>query len=319
MSLFSVVIPVYNGADYIARSVASALSQRGVRTEVIVIDDGSTDGSGAVAAKVDPSVRVHSCPNGGQAAARNLGIKLALGDFVAFLDADDWWADDKLQAQDELFQAEPALDVVFSDFRGVGPDGSASGWQGGLVEQLPTLGLSLSLRSRDGYSLSGSVADALICHTSFMHPSTMVVRRSVLAECGGFDASMSPAEDLELWIRLARDYKVGFVGRVVATIEQRPGSQGRQFLRMSEQVIRLYSGLRERSEGSPRVRSHIERYLEARHVAAGWHYRQAGNPQAARGHYWAALRKRPRLRTAVGLLRTYFPWPVAPGPVSTRI
>jgi glycosyltransferase involved in cell wall biosynthesis len=307
VSLFSVVIPVYNGAGYIARSVGSALRQRGVRTEVIVIDDGSTDGSGAVAANVDASVRVHRCVNGGQAAARNLGITLARGEFVAFLDADDWWEGDKLQAQDALFQADPALHVVFSDFRGVGPDGSPSGWQGGLVEQLPTLGLTLTRRTDDGYSLSGRVADALICHTSFMHPSTMVVRRSVLIECGGFDATMSPAEDLELWIRLARDYKAGFVGRVVATVDQRPGSQGRQFLRMSEQVIRLYSGLRERSEGSWHVRSHIERYLEARHVAAGWHYRQAGKQREARRHYWAALRKRPRLRTAVGLVRTYLP------------
>ncbi|HEY1186256.1 MAG TPA: glycosyltransferase family A protein, partial [Gemmata sp.] len=160
---FSVVIPVFNGARYIARSVASALGQQGVRHEVIVVDDGSADGSGDLVAALGPAVRlIRHESNRGLPAARNTGIRAARGERIAFLDSDDWWAADKLAAQGALFDAAPELGTVFCDFAGVDLGGRASGWQGGLVDQLPRFGLDLAPVCTGGYRLGGSVTHALI-------------------------------------------------------------------------------------------------------------------------------------------------------------
>jgi len=94
----SCIIPVHNGAAFISQAIESILLQHGAELELIVIDDGSTDGSGNIAATF-PSVTVHTKAQGGVAAARNAGLALASGDFVAFLDADDLWLPGKLAAQ----------------------------------------------------------------------------------------------------------------------------------------------------------------------------------------------------------------------------
>lgn len=94
----SCIIPVHNGAGFISQAIESIIHQHGAALQLIVIDDGSTDGSGDIAATF-PGVIVHTRPKGGVAAARNDGLRLATGDFVAFLDADDLWLPGKLAAQ----------------------------------------------------------------------------------------------------------------------------------------------------------------------------------------------------------------------------
>jgi len=94
----SCIIPVHNGAAFISQAIESVLCQHGAELQLLVIDDGSTDGSGDIAATF-PGVTVHSRPRGGVAAARNDGLNLATGEFIAFLDADDLWLPGKLAAQ----------------------------------------------------------------------------------------------------------------------------------------------------------------------------------------------------------------------------
>lgn len=306
--MMSVVIPVYNGAPYIQRSVKSALNQVGVVHEVIVIDDGSTDGSGELAEKVDPGVRVIRTPNAGQAAARNRGIKEAKGEIVAFLDADDWWSEDKLASQASVFASDAKLDVVITDFTGVDTDGRPQGWQGGLVQQLAERGLSVVPISEFSYIVSGAISHVLIRYTSFMHPSAVAVRKALLNHVGGFDESMTPAEDYELWIRLGRSGHLGLVGRNLVTTEARSGSQGRRVVRMNEQLLRVYSGVLDQFPELPtHLREHVLNEIRTKHIALGWHYRTSGDMQIARRHYRAALKMRPRIRTLAQLLRTYLP------------
>src|ERR1019366_2789020 len=87
----SVIIPAYNAGQRIARAIASALAQTRPVLEIIVVDDGSTDDTAKVASSFGPPVQVTSKPNGGPASARNLAASLAQGDWLAMLDADDWW------------------------------------------------------------------------------------------------------------------------------------------------------------------------------------------------------------------------------------
>jgi len=112
-SLVSVIIPVYNGKRYLAEAIESVLAQTYQPIEVIVIDDGSTDGSDRVVKRFSPLVQYFYQPNSGLGAARNSGVDLAKGDYLAFLDADDIWIKDKLMLQMAAFQGNPGLDFVF--------------------------------------------------------------------------------------------------------------------------------------------------------------------------------------------------------------
>ena len=111
--LVSVIIPVYNCEKYLAEAIESVLAQTYQPLEIIVIDDGSTDGSAEVAKSFGPTVQYCFQVNSGTAAARNRGIELAKGDFFAFLDADDLWVEDKLTNQMAAFTNNPNLDIVY--------------------------------------------------------------------------------------------------------------------------------------------------------------------------------------------------------------
>jgi glycosyltransferase involved in cell wall biosynthesis len=107
------MIGVYNGAPYLGEAIESVLAQTHEPVELIVVDDGSTDGSGAIAGAYGPRLRCIRQERGGMAAARNRAVEAASGDFFAFLDADDRFPPDKLERQLEIFEQNPELDVVY--------------------------------------------------------------------------------------------------------------------------------------------------------------------------------------------------------------
>jgi glycosyltransferase involved in cell wall biosynthesis len=109
----SVIIPIYNAEKYLAEAINSVLAQNYHPLEIILVDDGSTDGSAEVARQFGAVAQYHYQPNSGAAAARNWGISVAQGEFLAFLDADDVWLDGKLERQMRAFADDPTLDMVF--------------------------------------------------------------------------------------------------------------------------------------------------------------------------------------------------------------
>lgn len=111
--LVSVVIPVYNGEKYLAQAIESVLAQTYTGTEIIVIDDGSTDRSAEVARSFSETVSYYYQPNSGSGAARNTGIQRAQGNLLAFLDADDLWIKGKLSLQMPALGSDSAPDMVF--------------------------------------------------------------------------------------------------------------------------------------------------------------------------------------------------------------
>jgi glycosyltransferase involved in cell wall biosynthesis len=113
----SIIIPVYNGERYLAEAIESILAQTYQPVEVIVVDDGSTDKSASIARQFGPPVRCFAQANAGIGAARNHGVELAQGIFLAFLDADDLWMKDKLTLQMAALQANSGLEAVFGHVR----------------------------------------------------------------------------------------------------------------------------------------------------------------------------------------------------------
>lgn len=112
-ALVSVIVPAYDDGRWIGEALESILRQTRRADEVIVVDDGSTDDTAAVVARYGPPVRYERQTHAGAGAARNRGVEMAQGDYLAFLDADDLWMDDKLERQLAALAAEPGLDALF--------------------------------------------------------------------------------------------------------------------------------------------------------------------------------------------------------------
>jgi glycosyltransferase involved in cell wall biosynthesis len=110
--LVSAIIPVFNGERYLGEAIRSIQAQSNPAGELVVIDDGSSDGSAALAQRLAPEARYFHQPNQGAGAARNLGASVARGRFLAFLDADDLWPVDKLARQLAAFQSESSADII---------------------------------------------------------------------------------------------------------------------------------------------------------------------------------------------------------------
>jgi glycosyltransferase involved in cell wall biosynthesis len=186
----SVIIPTFNRRDLVSRALASVLLQEDADFEVLVVDDRSTDGTyDALRSLGDPRVRVLRQPsNRGVSAARNRGIAEARAPWVAFLDDDDFWAEDRLARHLEV-AASSAADWVYGPVFVVREDGE-------VVGRIPaTDDLGMTERLRGG--------------TASVTPSTVSVRTSVALAAGGFDVKLSAYADWDLWIRLGRRGELG--------------------------------------------------------------------------------------------------------------
>ncbi len=123
----SVIMPAYNAGEFIAESIDSVIGQTFTNWELIIVDDGSTDNTASIAQQYqssDPRVRYFHQQNSRQGKARNTGIKNSTGRYIAFLDADDLWTNDKLQLQVDILNARPEIDLVFSQGYFLMTDGS---------------------------------------------------------------------------------------------------------------------------------------------------------------------------------------------------
>jgi len=189
MPLISVIIPVYNGEKTIKETIASVLNQTFSDLELIVINDGSQDSTLKVVSSIsDPRLKVFSYPNAGLAAARNRGIFQAVGEYISFIDADDLWAPDKLEAQFKALQANPQAAVAYS-------------WTDWVDES------SQFLRPGGHISVNGNVYAKLLLRDFVESGSNPLIRRQALAEVGGFDESLAAVEDWDMWLRLAARYE----------------------------------------------------------------------------------------------------------------
>jgi len=170
----SVILPVYNGEAYIAEAVRSICAQDTPVLEIVIVDDGSTDDTAKVVERLGGPMRLLQQPNRGAAAARNRGLAAAVGEVIAFLDADDLWTPHRLSLQLDKLRADPALNLVRGHTQRIhwqsDPSGIA-GWQP-VGESWPALSLGAT-----------------------------VARRQVFDSVGGFDESLALNEDVDWFLR----------------------------------------------------------------------------------------------------------------------
>jgi len=216
--LVSVVIIAYNCAEYVGHAIQSVLEQTWTRLEVIVVDDGSTDATHAVVQGFsDPRVKYVRQENKGVPAARNEGVRHASGEFIAFLDCDDWWLPAKVEKQIARMAGHPEIGLVYSWAIRIDTSGTEGDRFDSVVEG----------RALDRLLLGNCIAGSA---------SSGMISRRAMETVGPFDESLRFAEDWEYWIRVASQFAVACVPDFDVRLLDRPGSLGK-----NAQAVRHHS------------------------------------------------------------------------------
>jgi len=191
----STIIPTWNRRDLVMRAIDCALEQAEDVDEVIVVDDGSTDGTReALTARYGTRIRCHHQANAGVSAARNAGMALARGRYIALLDSDDLWRPGKTALQRQWLDAHPEFGMVLCDVIRVDADGAP----------YDTFVRREVLRE-DGWALRWLLANPSLV------PASAMFRREVFEATGGFDTSLRTAEDIDFHLRVAKRFRIGVV------------------------------------------------------------------------------------------------------------
>lgn len=188
--MISVIIPTYNSDKYLCEALDSVLHQTCSDYEIIIIDDGSTDSTREIIANRYNSVRYYYVQNNGVAAARNVGISMAQGELIAFLDADDKWLPEKLEKQAALFNKDDKLGMAFTENRF-------------FNEQ----GITTNKANKRDRLMRGDIVKNIFLN-SYVVTSTVMVRKRVFDTVGLFEEGLIVAEDDNMWMRIGLEYRV---------------------------------------------------------------------------------------------------------------
>lgn len=208
MPKVSVIIPAYNASEYLSQTLDSVLGQTYRDFEIILVDDGSTDETDQVIAKYRSHLNVVQQENKGPGAARNAGLNIAIGEYLAFLDADDLLTPRKFAIQAAFLDQNPGIDIVYSD--------------GFLFRNIPSGEEERLLFSKSIYlnkNLSGPERSLKILALKNAFPiHAAMLRAEIAREIGGFDEAreLSILADWDFWYRAAKTYQFAYLNEVVA-------------------------------------------------------------------------------------------------------
>jgi glycosyltransferase involved in cell wall biosynthesis len=285
--LVSVIIPAWNNADMAVEAVTSALAQTHPRTEVVAVDDGSTDDTAARLAAFAPRITLVRQDHRGPAVARNAGVRASRGEFIGFLDSDDLWMPEKIARCLPPLLADPQVGVVYTAVR---------------IHETDT-GRKYLLPQ---YTHGGSMARDLFLECRGVNTSTLLLRRSSFDQVGGFDEEFFRAQDWDLMVRLAEVCRYARVPEVLTERRLHPRNLSVTHRDLYAKYNLLV--LRKAVARRPDLYAPLEADALARaHFRFGMlHYGEFRMAQA-RAEFRQSLRRRWNARTFSYLLRTALP------------
>ncbi len=272
--LVTVIIPVYNRLQYLKQAIESALGQTHSRVQVVVVDDGSPLDPAPVLAEFGPRVELHRKANGGLASARNLGIARAAGEYLLFLDDDD-------------FLEPTAIETLLRALRAAG-----AAWAAGRYAYVNAAGQPLQHGERYRYE-SGDVYGRMVFNNLMGAPSVVLARADVVRSLGCFDEGFLLSEDWDFWLTMARDYPLCAVQEVVSNYRVHSQQISKQWARHFEFHLRVLSKHRERAR--PGYASLFTQGIARMHLRYGDGLYVNGRPAEAREQWERARRLDPRL------------------------
>jgi glycosyltransferase involved in cell wall biosynthesis len=202
MPKVSVIIPTFNRAQSVGKAINSVLKQTYQDFETIVVDDGSTDNTKLTVDSYGNSVKYLYQANSGAGSARNTGISNSTGEYIAFLDSDDFFAEQNLEKKISILEEQLQIGWIYSDWQFVDEQGAFL--KKGSVQH--------------DYSkkrLSGNIFAELFYKRNFITPSTVIVRRSVLDHVGYFDPMIPSQEEYDLWLRISAKYSIHYIDEIL--------------------------------------------------------------------------------------------------------
>jgi glycosyltransferase involved in cell wall biosynthesis len=312
----SVVMPAYNAGRYIREAVASVLGQTEGDLELVVVDDGSTDDTAAIAATLgaaDPRVRLVQQPNSGKPAiARNRGIRESRGEIVCFLDADDVWRPEKLAACLAVLDRRPDVQLVFHDVEYMTQDGAYQGRSclGSLDFGDQVLARSQKLEDQ-GYLCDPRALFFYICtRVTTIYMSAATIRRSRLFQEPVFFAEdVVAGEDADLWFRIVKTGGVAYVGRALSgyrihgqSVTHRPDRDPTEPLIVHVRNYGRFKGFLTKDQ-----RRAYRRRIATALFDAGYHLRRGARRASAAACYLRSFAWRPGWKALKGLATAGLP------------
>jgi glycosyltransferase involved in cell wall biosynthesis len=300
----SVVIPTYNRSGFLVEAIDSVYGQSVPPMEVIVVDDGSTDDTESVLRQISArglsGFQWVAKENGGPASARNLGVRIATGTYLAFLDSDDVWRRQKLERQLAQLAREPDLTLSFTaiSVKGHAPHATQPpSLQGAAPLDIDVIDdLESGYCHPDWNSDPGFVLEELMSHSPIGSPSTVMVRREAIEELGGFSESEPVIDDWVMWLNMAAaGMRFGHIPERLVEYRVHPGNLSGDRLYLWNRITEMLDRFRVRSD-LPR---NVRRQVRIRWWCAHWHLiaalgeLEAGNRARARRHILRAARIHP--------------------------
>jgi glycosyltransferase involved in cell wall biosynthesis len=220
----TVIVPAFNCRQWIRQAIDSVLGQTVAPAEIIVIDDGSTDGTGEILADYGTRIRTIVQSNRGVAAARNAGLRAAKGELIAFLDADDVWHPRKLELQRRAMADRPRIGLL-----GTGVFGWPAAEMPGIIAEC-TVPVA-------------EIARGALAVRNYLTTSSVLMRREVVRQIGEFDAALSGPEDHEYWLRAIDASSVGILSLPLTGYRSVPGSLSKRAATMEAGMLRILGTL----------------------------------------------------------------------------
>jgi glycosyltransferase involved in cell wall biosynthesis len=291
----SVVIPAFNAEKTIGNSILSVLNQKKLPEEIIIVDDGSTDETVNVVNRYKDRVKLICQRNQGAAVARQTGSELAKSEYIAYLDSDDWWPDNKISRIKEILSSQH-IDFLLSDLKRAYPgrptennspkNSSFFPW----VRQYFT-GNEVDVLQQKLFKLNPEVALQVLLRGFPVFPSTMVVRRSIVKEIGGWDHRFKRCQDFDIGLRIAKRYPLHYLDEVLAILGLHEGNDNEYFY-----IAKQYEGdvkvLRAHLQITSSGTKHYQQIAEAigrKYRALGYAHRKMKQYKMARINYAKAL------------------------------
>ncbi|VXC21146.1 glycosyltransferase family A protein [Massilia sp. 9I] len=292
---FSVIIPTYNNALTLARSLDSVLAQTYPAHEIFVVDDGSMDGTREVVAAYGDRVIYHYQPNAGVSVARNVGARMATGSWLAFLDADDTFAPDRLALHAEWIERDPDLDFLLGDQDFLKPDGSFT--HAAITSS--AFGRALQKRHPNAHEIVLEEDDfGPLIADGFAEIRTLSLSRATFHRLGGFPVGTRIGEDLQLIVRLcAASRRAGVVMRTLAHYYIYPSSAIRKDALGSQRafVATLEELAGQMNASQPGLRSGLREKIRQARLSLAYMYLRQRLRRAAIGSVLPMLRPVPSL------------------------
>lgn len=292
MPRVSIIIPTLNDGEYISDALRSVFAQTYRDFETVVVDGGSDDGTWEILEENRSRLEFFRQKGKGVSQAKNEAIGKARGEYIAFLDGDDLWYPDKLRIQIEFLDDHPEFGFSSSDVDFFN--------EGGIIIK--------GAISREKEPHSGYVFDDMF-KNNFISSATIILRRGCFEKAGFFDEEIFYAEDTDMWLRVAKDFQLGYIPTSLAKYRVHPGARTQEFIKHYGSLAGIYR----------KLNALYPDYFEERkallktayfNLYRRWGYRhfESGEYRRARRQYFKALRNRPvSLLAWKYLLATFLP------------